>query len=109
VFAPGGAEFALENFSLEFDAVEILNGKRFDLLHTYRSPEEPPPPPVPDPVPPPGEIVRDAVGQIAFPGAVEDWFVLLNRGHRFTALGASDSHKIDGDEPGFPRTYLLVG
>jgi hypothetical protein len=109
VFAPAGDEFALENFSLDFDAVEIINGKRIDLFHTFRSPEVPPEPPVPDPIPPPGEVVRNADGSIAFPGAMEDWFVLLNRGHRFAGVGASDSHSALGHEPGFPRTMVFVG
>ena len=33
-------EFAPENFSWDFDAIEIFNGKRFELLRNYRVPEE---------------------------------------------------------------------
>lgn len=109
VFAPAGDEFALSNFSLDFDAFEVLNAKRLDLFHSYRSPETPPPPPVPADIPPPGELVRDSSGEVAFPGAMEDWFVLLNRGHRFTGLGSSDSHSTLGKEPGFPRSLVFVG
>jgi hypothetical protein len=46
-------------------------------------------------------------GQAAFPGALEDWFHLLNRGKTYTATGNSDSHG-EGDEIGYPRTYLYV-
>ncbi|MEE9416211.1 MAG: CehA/McbA family metallohydrolase, partial [Acidimicrobiales bacterium] len=109
VFAPTGPEFELENFSVAFDAVEIINGQRYDLLHTYRTPAVLPPPPLPDPLPAVGEVVRDSNGQVAHPGAMEDWFALLNQGHRFTAVGGSDSHELLGDEPGYPRTYVFVG
>ena len=109
VFSPNGPEFELSNFSLDFDAVEIFNGKRFDLIHTYRSPAIAPAPPFPEPLPPPGEVIRDSVGQVAFPGAMEDWFAMLNQGVRFAGVAASDSHKLLGDEPGFPRTYVFVG
>jgi len=45
----------------------------------------------------------------SFPGVVETWFTLLDRGHRATAMGVSDSHHLLGDEPGYARTLLYVG
>lgn len=39
--------------------------------------------------------------------AIEDWLHLLNRGTFFPIVGSSDSHAIDGGEPGFSRTYVL--
>ena len=110
VFAPDGDEFLPEAFSLDFDAMEVLNGKRKDIEHTYIVPDPiPAGSPLPSPLPTPGEILRDQYGQIAFPGIIEDWHTLLNRGMRHTGVGASDSHKGLGQEPGFPRTYFRVG
>jgi hypothetical protein len=99
-----------ENWSLGFDALEIMNGKRWDLLRTVRLPEVLPPPPylIPEPVVP-GAILRYGNGEIAYPGAVDDWFKLLNRGLRFTGLADSDSHGNTYEEPGWPRTYVNVG
>ena len=38
--------------------------------------------------------------------AVEDWFHLLNRGYIRFISGSSDSHRADGGEPGYSRTYV---
>lgn len=38
--------------------------------------------------------------------AVADWLHLLNRGFFFPVVGSSDTHSIDGEEPGFSRTYV---
>ncbi|MFH2007500.1 MAG: CehA/McbA family metallohydrolase [bacterium] len=40
---------------------------------------------------------------------LRDWYALLNLGHRFTATGNSDAHKLGYQEAGYPRNYLLVG
>jgi carboxypeptidase family protein len=37
-----------------------------------------------------------------------DWFSLLRRGHRITAVGGSDSHAISIREVGWPRTFVCV-
>jgi hypothetical protein len=39
--------------------------------------------------------------------SVEDFFHFLNRGYPVRAVGVSDSHGIDGGEPGYCRTYVL--
>jgi hypothetical protein len=39
---------------------------------------------------------------------VADWFYLLQQGHRVTALGNSDTHKINWVRAGFPRTWLRM-
>ena len=42
IFAPkveDHPEFRPERFSLDFDAIEVFNGKRFELLNSYRVPE----------------------------------------------------------------------
>jgi hypothetical protein len=38
--------------------------------------------------------------------AIQDWLNLLNRGYYKPLVGASDSHSIDRDEPGYSRTYV---
>jgi hypothetical protein len=57
---------------------------------------------------PPGPSGLDNL-EAVFPGAVDDWFNLLNQGYRHTGIAASDSHDSVGEEPGAPRTYLLLG
>jgi hypothetical protein len=56
----------------------------------------------------PGSSGLDNV-EAAFPGAIDDWFHLLNQGTRVTGLANSDSHASLGEEPGLPRTYLHLG
>ena len=51
VFAPYGDEFAAENFSYDFDAVELLTGQKIEDVHTFRAPDPLPPGPFPDPQP----------------------------------------------------------
>lgn len=107
LLAPEGPEFGPDKFSWDFDAIEIFNGKRFELLYHYRVPEELPPPPIPEDIPPAGTVLRDSNGKIAYPGGLEDWFSLLNQGRVFTAMANSDTHGLD-DEPGTPRTFMPV-
>jgi hypothetical protein len=40
---------------------------------------------------------------------IDTWFTMLDRGHRATGMGVSDSHGLFGDEPGYARTMLFVG
>jgi hypothetical protein len=109
VFAPYGEEFQPEAFSWDFDAIEVANGKRQELLHTLRVPDPVPPGDYPDGKPVPGDVVVGDDGKAAFPGHIEDWFVLLNRGLRPTAMGNSDSHGIMFEEPGYARSLVEVG
>lgn len=117
------------NFSREFDAMEVFNGKRFDIMFPYRMPAVPPEGPEPslprcgpgEPrdancLPAAGEILNEVVKgvdggfelQPLQPGAQQDWFNLLSRGQRVTATGNSDSHG-EKAEAGLPRTYVQVG
>ncbi len=122
------------NFSDDFDVLEVMNGKRADILFSYRVPTTPIPgdePNLPrcdgvtlpafekDCLPAPGEIIQrvtkftkngqtEEVKQPAFPGALDDWFTFLKYGKHVTATGNSDSHSA-GAEAGLPRTYLQVG
>jgi hypothetical protein len=38
--------------------------------------------------------------------AIVDWLHLLNRGFYYPIVGSSDTHGIDGEEPGYSRTYV---
>jgi hypothetical protein len=38
--------------------------------------------------------------------AIIDWLNLMNRGHFFPIVASSDSHTIDGGQPGYSRTYV---
>ncbi len=40
---------------------------------------------------------------------LRDWLSLLEHGHRYAATGSSDSHNIQYNWAGFPRTYVRVG
>lgn len=102
---PKGEPFLPSSFSLDFDAIEVFNGKRFEMLRTLRAP---------DPLPPnspanarPGETIRNPDdNRVAFPGAVDDWFHFLNLGQRWTGMANSDSHANNNEECGYPRTYV---
>jgi len=109
IFAPYGDEFKPENYSVDFDAIELICGKQFEDAHTFRAPNPLPPGPFPDPQPVPGQIVLGPDGRPLFPGVVETWFTMLDRGLSPTGVGTSDSHGLIGDEPGYPRTLLYVG
>ncbi|MBS2024881.1 MAG: carboxypeptidase regulatory-like domain-containing protein, partial [Deltaproteobacteria bacterium] len=120
LFAPTGPEFGAGKFSDDFDAFEVFNGKRFDLLRTYRVPAVLPPAPLPklctssNPPPKPclgatGTIVRDSNDLVAYPGALEDWEHLLESGRRITAVGNSDSHELIDGEAGYPRNLIDLG
>ncbi|MBN1946157.1 MAG: CehA/McbA family metallohydrolase [Bradymonadales bacterium] len=95
-------------WSWDFDAFEILNGKRFDLIHHYRVPENLPEGELPDAIPPAGTILIDEDGQVSYPGALDDWYNLINLGYRYVAVGVSDSHE-DLQEPGYARTMIHTG
>jgi hypothetical protein len=39
---------------------------------------------------------------------LREWFELMNAGHRYTAVGNSDSHRVVFQWAGWPRTYVRV-
>ncbi len=39
---------------------------------------------------------------------LQDWFNLLNLGHRYSAVGNSDSHTVHNDMAGYPRNFVRV-
>ncbi len=38
--------------------------------------------------------------------SIADWLNLMNRGYYFPIVASSDSHSIDGGQPGYSRTYV---
>ncbi len=109
VFAPYGDEFQADQFSYDFDAIELLTGKKTENIHDFVAPSPLPPGPFPDPQPVPGQVVIGPDGRPKFAGVVETWFTMLDRGHTATGMGTSDTHHTLGDEPGYARTLLFVG
>jgi hypothetical protein len=109
LLAPKGPEFGKDKFTYNFDAIELYNGKRFELMHSYRVPEILPSGKIPplEEIPPAGTVLRDSSGKVAFPGGMEDWFAMLDKGFIYTAMANSDTHSLE-DEPGTPRTYVPV-
>ncbi len=95
-------------FSMNYEAVELLNGKLYYETRHYRVPEELPPGNLPSPIPPTGTILRGADGSVGFPGVVDDWFNLLNLGYRYIGVGTGDSHT-GFDEAGQFRTMVYLG
>ncbi len=101
----------------DFDALELLNGKRMELIRT----------------PTQRELDDFAAGEAidvydmqvrtlaeqddlaagvyrlgyGYEGQVDDWFTLLNLGYRFTALGNSDTHGTTSVESGCPRNFVM--
>lgn len=108
--APTGPAFVDSDgnstFSLNFDAMEILNGKLYWQIHHARMPEiVPPEAELPDDVPAAGAVLLDGDDEVAFAGAVDDWFNLLNLGLRPVGIGSSDSHGLH-EEVGYFRSYV---
>ena len=112
---PSGPAFlgpAGENlFSFDFDAMELFNGGIVGQLHHATLPARLEGLNIPEesrallPTEPGTILCED--GDVAFPGVVDDWFNLLNLGHRYVGTGNSDSHETE--DIGVPRTYLRMG
>ena len=120
LIAPSGRAFfgddGSNQYSGAFDALEVLNHGLFHEEFHARMPERL------DPrreYGAEGGLTREELEQIpagavlcdgeevAYPGAVDDWFNLLNLGERYTGTANSDSHH--GDDIGYPRTYVRLG
>lgn len=113
----GASQFGVDNFSMDFDALEVVNGKRGEMLHPFVVPTDAPASVIADlqnyrckkghDKNGAGKVLLRNGGKVAYPGAVDDWLNLLNLGHTVTATGNSDTHD-HFDEIGWPRTYLYV-
>jgi hypothetical protein len=124
--------YAPENFSLDFEIIEVFNGKHLELVHNYRVPVDPGPGDEPSadvttcPAKDPLVGCLPAVGQVAersvklpdggvsaeteplYPGGLDDYYTLVGKVKKLTAVGNSDSHGASA-EAGLPRTYVWVG
>ena len=120
LIAPSGPAFfdeeGVNQYSGAFDAIEVLNHGLFHEEFHARMPEQL------DPnkeygasggltreeleAIPAGAILCEG-DEVAYPGAIDDWFNLLNLGERPAGTANSDSHH--GDDIGYPRTYVRVG
>lgn len=110
-------QFEPSRFSWDFDAIEILTGKRLDQLHAFTLPVSATDNEVLEsrdflcanghPFNGRGKVLLREGGYPAYPGAVDDWLNMLNMGRVYTATGNSDSHEMES-EIGYPRTYLYV-
>lgn len=107
-----------ENFTLDADAMEVFNAKRFELIRDPTQAEL-------------DAFAADESSVSAYDiiartlqeqqdlangvytlgdgvqGHVDDWFNLLNLGYRITAVGNSDTHDRTSLESGCPRNYIL--
>ena len=110
--------FTVANFSMDFDAIEILNSKRLDFPRTPTAPElaafaSDGSTTAYDVLERTLSEQADLIGGIytlayGAAGQIDDWFTLLNLGFRFTALGNSDTHSKTTTEAGCPRNFVLV-
>ena len=109
-------QFNSDKFSYEFDLLEVFNGKRLDMLHSFVVPQDAPAEFI-DEIQDlcdsghqnngPGQILLEKGGHVSYPGLVNDWMNFLNLDIRYTATGNSDSHGLSG-EIGYPRNYIFV-
>jgi len=108
---PAGPAFrsatGASTFSDKFDAMELANGKLYWEIHHHRVPAELPAD-APAGTPSAGRVLLDASGEVSFPGAVEDWFQLLNTGKTTLGMGTGDSHDPE-EEAGQFRTMVYLG
>lgn len=108
-----------ENFTTDFDGLELLNAKRFEIIRTPTAPELADYAADPDSVDIYDMLARTSEEQadlvdgtytlgLGHEGQIDDWFTLLNLGLRYTALGNSDTHGKTSVESGCPRNYVKV-
>lgn len=107
------------NMRLDFDAIELLNGKRFEIIRTPTQPELDAYAADSTAVRPYDMVARTPEEQqdldddvyrlgYGYEGQVDDWFTLLNLGYRIPALGNSDTHSKNEVEAGCPRNFVAA-
>ncbi len=106
-----------ENFTLDFELLEVLNAKRFELIRSptqsesdrYEAGEALSAYQVISRTMEEQQALIDGDEQLAWgiKGQVDDWFTLLNLGYRHTIIGNSDTHTPTKTESGCPRNYVL--
>ncbi len=107
-----------DTWTEDFDALEILNAKRYEILRTPLTSELQAYAADPDAVSTFRIIERtmeeqqaliegrETLGGGGHEGTIDDWFNLLNLGYRYTALGNSDTHGKTSIEAGCPRNFV---
>lgn len=106
-----------DNMRLDFDALELLNGKRFEIIRTPTQPEldayaaDPTSVRAYDMVKRTGEEQQSLYADsyrlgYGYEGQVDDWFTLLNLGHTIPGLANSDTHGLYSIESGCPRNFV---
>ncbi|MBX2796895.1 MAG: hypothetical protein KTR31_04475 [Myxococcales bacterium] len=109
-----------EHYYGGFDALEMLNGKRLELLRTPTQPEMDAFAETGD-----GTLIYDWLSRtmeeqqalidgtlslgFGTHGTLDDWFSLNNLGFRYTLLGNSDTHGLTKTESGCPRNFVMSG
>lgn len=112
--------FTEPNFTLEFDAIELFNGKRLDLIRTPTAKEISDYAEDNESVSALDILTRDLTEMdhledgtfglgYGHHGQVDDWFSLLNLGYKHTALANSDTHGKTSIESGCPRNFVQTG
>ena len=107
-----------QNFTLEFDAMEVFLGKRLEVIRTPTAPEMAAYK-AGDNVDEVDILMRTLDEQFdleegtytlgyGWEGVVDDWFTLNNLGYRITALGNSDTHGTTSVEAGCPRNFVMA-
>jgi hypothetical protein len=108
-----------ENFSTDFDALEVLNAKRLEMIRTPTEAELEAYAEDEDSVSITEIMARTAEEQedleegvyklgAGRQGVLDDWFMLNNLGLRYTALGNSDTHGFTSTEAGCPRNFVVA-
>lgn len=86
VFDPVTGTSSSPNYSGDFDTIEVLNSNPAWGYHDADTSTLP-------------------VGA-GIHSVLQDWYNLLNRGHRYYAVGNSDSHTVRKMTAGYPRNYV---
>lgn len=112
---------ASANFSWDFDAIEVINSKRFHDFRTatvedvnesiFGQPPAPESPLLPILIRTGDEQVRILEGDLLLDhtnrGGIDDYFTMLVQGRRIAPLGNSDTHSTTKNEVGKCRTYIM--
>lgn len=112
--------YALSKMSWDFDVLEVFNGRHIEFLRNYRVKDPGVGADPTEPISPEGTVLEQKIKvptptdpnafqiEPVYPGVLDDFYTLTAKGHRFTAVGNSDSHG-KSSEAGLPRTYIYMG
>ena len=105
-----------DNFSMEFEVLEVFNSYRFDLLRSptqdeadaYAQGRSITPYAWNERTLDEQQALIDGDTQLAanIKGQIDTWFTLLNLGYKITAVASSDTHSPSSTPSGQPRTWV---